>query len=132
MHNFPTCLHILADATHSGGGPGSDSGLSTENGSKKARSSPETETGTDNDRDSGRRSQSFEMLSDDLRSLTLSTPSSPSPPRPSSKIRGHVHFMSIEGRETNNAAIVRSMVAESERYVQCDISDTTCLGKPQI
>ena len=65
MHNFPTCLHILADATHSGGGPGSDSGLSTENGSKKARSSPETETGTDNDRDSGRRSQSFEMLSDD-------------------------------------------------------------------
>ena len=92
------------------GGPGSDSGLSTENGSKKAPS-PETEISAE---DSGRRSQSFELLSDDLQSLTLSTPSSPSP-RPSSKIRGHVHFMSVEGRETNNAAIVRSMVAESER-----------------
>eukprot|EP00093_Oithona_nana_P006644 06644.XXX_130216_107367_1 [CDS] Oithona nana genome sequencing. len=109
---------------HTGGGPGSDSGLSTENGSKKgpSRSSPETENSlveSSNDRDSGRRSQSFEMLSDDLRSLTLSTPSSPSPqPRPSSKIRGHVHFMSVEGRETNNAAIVRSMVAESESQLK--------------
>jgi len=108
-----------ASSQHGAGGPGSDSGLSTENGSKKApsRSSPETESS--NDRDSGRRSQSFEMLSDDLRSLTLSTPSSPSPqPRPSSKIRGHVHFMSVEGRETNSAAIVRSMVAESESQLK--------------
>ena len=74
--------------------------------------------------DSGRRSQSLEILSDDLRSLTLSTstPSSPSPRPPASsnlsdvgKIsgssRGHVHFVS--GNQTNSASL-QSKNDESE------------------
>lgn len=63
--------------------------------------------------DSGRRSQSFEFLSDDLRSMTLSTPSSPSPRPPGGKIRGHVHFLSKEREGHNTSAIVRNMVVTS-------------------
>ena len=73
--------------------------------------------------DSGRRSQSLEILSDDLRSLTLSTstPSSPSPRPPASNLsdvgkiagssRGHVHFVS--GNQTNSASL-QSKNDESE------------------
>jgi len=90
----------------------SDSGLSgLDDGSKKA-ASPEQEAISTVD--SGRRSQSFEFLSDDLRSMTLSTPSSPSPRPPNSKIRGHVHFLSkLESKGQNTSAIVRNMVTTS-------------------
>ena len=75
----------------------------------------------------GRRSQSLEILSDDLRSMSLSTPSSPSPRPPTAASaaseaklstgshRGHVHFLSSSasnGNTPNNADIVRNMVEE--------------------
>lgn len=88
----------------------SDSGLSgLDDGSKKAASPEEAISMVD----SGRRSQSFEFLSDDLRSMTLSTPSSPSPRPPAGKIRGHVHFLSKEREGHNTSAIVRNMVVTS-------------------
>jgi len=87
----------------------SDSGLSFDEGSKKAASPEEAISMVD----SGRRSQSFEFLSDDLRSMTLSTPSSPSPRPPGGKIRGHVHFLSKEREGHNTSAIVRNMVVTS-------------------
>ena len=108
--------------------PGSDSGLSGLDNpgidSMTKRAPLENENSIV---DSGRRSQSLEILSDDLRSMTLSTPSSPSPRPPSSQAnnKGHVHFMSAgnstmafakeaENQTLNPAEIVRSMVAESE------------------
>jgi len=134
-------------------GPGSDSGLSgldqpdtkrltrsttPKTSSNSKASSPEI--GENSIVDSGRRSQSLEILSDDLRSLTLSTtstPSSPSP-RPSvaasnlsdvEKIRqigsagngsrdhrgGHVQFVSGNQNHSNsNAQIVQSRNGESD------------------
>jgi len=134
-------------------GPGSDSGLSgldqpdtkrltrsttPKTSSNSKASSPEI--GCENSIvDSGRRSQSLEILSDDLRSLTLSTtstPSSPSP-RPSlaasnlsdvEKIRqigsagngsrdrgGHVQFVPGNRNHSNsNAQIVQSRNGESD------------------
>jgi len=113
-------------------GPGSDSGLSGLDGAEansmmhhhKKSSSPEMENSIV---DSGRRSQSLEILSDDLRSMSLSTPSSPSPRPPTAASaaseaklstgshRGHVHFLSSSaenGNTPNNADIVRNMVEE--------------------
>ena len=94
------------------GGPGSDSGLSgLENDEKlmKKSGSPEMENSIV---DSGRRSQSLEILSDDLRSISISTPSSPSPRPPKiddksdarSTNSGHVHFLPNESRNLNNFA----------------------------
>lgn len=92
--------------------PGSDSGLSGLDPAFEKKNSPSpNSTQTESIVDSGRRSQSLEVLSDDLRSMTLSTPSSPSP-RPSTGNKGHVHFLSTD--VTNHAEIVRNMVAETE------------------
>jgi len=134
---IPPTVTAATTATVAGTpGPGSDSGLSglDQPDTKTTRSiTPKTssnskasspEIGDHSIVDSGRRSQSLEILSDDLRSLTLSTstPSSPSPRPPASsnlsdvgKIsgssRGHVHFVS--GNQTNSASL-QSKNDESE------------------
>lgn len=125
-HNVSiSCFDIFAGGATSSPGPGSDSGLSGLEVNSKKASSPAAAVEEDSIADSGRRSQSLEILSDDLRSMTLSsTPSSsPSPrlassqatPAPPGANKGHVHFMSVDNGTLNNPAdIVRSMVTETE------------------
>ena len=99
-----------------GGGPDSDSGLSGFEVDESKRDGGGRESKTESAVDSGRRTQSLENLSEDLASVSLSSPVSTPSPRPpmltsetedpmseaggklSSKSypRGHVHFLPNE------------------------------------
>ncbi len=99
-----------------GGGPDSDSGLSGFEADESKRDGGGRESKTESAVDSGRRTQSLENLSEDLASVSLSSPVSTPSPRPpmltsemedpmseaggksSSKSypRGHVHFLPNE------------------------------------
>lgn len=115
-------------------GPDSDSGLSGLELDSSGEAGPKK---MDNNStvDSGRRSQSLELLSDDLRSVSLSSaPSTPSPRPPSAvscrgrsasgsgqkrpAFRGHVHFLSssVDRSAQNDSpgGIVRNMVSSAQ------------------